>query len=189
MLHALSFASNACIAPRQLDLAALRAARPGRRPIPLKRETNPMPRAEALPGGNSGRGDLRLAARCEARCKRDHRPCRQPAMRGKRVCRMHGGKGGAPRGKRNGGWRHGFCTRAYREPLRALLRYATDGRVLGVTSSGGYGHTIGKSIVYGYVPTEDAKAERYEIEAFTRRIPATRIDKAPYDPDRKKLLA
>jgi len=67
--------------------------------------------------------------------------------------------------------------------------YAADGRVLGVTSSGGFGHTIQKSIVYGYVPIEDAKAERYEIEAFMRRIPATRIDKAPYDPERKKLLA
>ena len=67
--------------------------------------------------------------------------------------------------------------------------YSADGRVLGVTSSGGYGHTIGKSIVYGYVPAEDARAGRYEIEAFTKRIPATRIDKAPYDPERKKLLA
>lgn len=67
--------------------------------------------------------------------------------------------------------------------------YAADGRVLGVTSSGGYGHTIGKSIVYGYVPSEDAKAPRYEIEAFMKRIPATRIDKAPYDPERRKLLA
>ena len=27
-----------------------------------------------------------------------------------------------------------------------------DGKVLGVTSSGGWGHTIGKSIVFGYVP-------------------------------------
>ena len=67
--------------------------------------------------------------------------------------------------------------------------YDGDGRVLGVASSGGFGHTIQKSIVYGYVPAGDAKAERYEIEAFMRRVPATRIDKAPYDPERKKLLA
>jgi hypothetical protein len=31
-------------------------------------------------------------------------------MRGKTVCRMHGGKGGAPRGERNGQYRHGRCT-------------------------------------------------------------------------------
>ena len=66
--------------------------------------------------------------------------------------------------------------------------YAADGRVLGVSSSGGYGHTIGKSLVYGYVPAADAKAERYEIEAFMRRIPASRIDQAPYDPERKRIL-
>jgi sarcosine dehydrogenase len=66
--------------------------------------------------------------------------------------------------------------------------YSADGRVLGVTSSGGFGHTIQKSIVYGYVPAEEAEAERYEIEAFMRRVPASRIDNAPYDPERKKLL-
>jgi hypothetical protein len=31
-------------------------------------------------------------------------------MDGKTVCRMHGGKGGAPRGERNGQYRHGRCT-------------------------------------------------------------------------------
>ncbi len=67
--------------------------------------------------------------------------------------------------------------------------FSADSRVLGVTSSGGYGHTIGKSVVYGYVAAEDAKAGRYEVEAFMRRVSATRIDKAPYDPERKKLLA
>ena len=67
--------------------------------------------------------------------------------------------------------------------------FSSDGRVLGVASSGGYGHTIGKSIVYGYVASDDAKAGRYEVEAFMRRVGATRIDKAPYDPERKKLLA
>lgn len=67
--------------------------------------------------------------------------------------------------------------------------FSSDGRVLGVTSSGGYGHTIAKSIVYGYVAAEDAKGGRYEVEAFMRRVGATRTDKAPYDPERKKLLA
>ena len=67
--------------------------------------------------------------------------------------------------------------------------FSGDGRVLGVTSSGGYGHTVGKSIVYGYVAAEDAKSDRYEVEAFMRRVGATRSDKAPYDPERKTLLA
>src|SRR4051812_18761314 len=60
--------------------------------------------------------------------------------------------------------------------------------LLGVTSSGGYGHTIQKSIVYGYVPAEHAGHERYEIETFGRRVPAVRSAKAPYDPERRKIL-
>ena len=54
--------------------------------------------------------------------------------------------------------------------------------LLGVTTSGGYGHTIGKSIVYGYVPAEHAGHETYEIETFGRRVPAVRSPRAPYDP-------
>jgi len=32
-------------------------------------------------------------------------------MRGKRVCRLHGGAGGAPKGKQNGAYRHGGETK------------------------------------------------------------------------------
>jgi len=60
--------------------------------------------------------------------------------------------------------------------------------LLGVTTSGGYGHTIGKSIVYGYVPAEHAGHETYEIETFGRRVPAVRSPRAPYDPERRKIL-
>ncbi len=63
-----------------------------------------------------------------------------------------------------------------------------NGKVLGVTSSGGYGHTVGKSIVYGYVPADEAGHADYEIEAFCERVPAKRSPKAPYDPDRKRIL-
>ena len=61
--------------------------------------------------------------------------------------------------------------------------------LLGVTSSGGYGHTVGKSIVYGYVPAEHAGHAGYEIETFGRRVAAVRSRKAPYDPERRKILA
>jgi 4-methylaminobutanoate oxidase (formaldehyde-forming) len=67
----------------------------------------------------------------------------------------------------------------------AIMR---GGKVLGVTTSGGYGHTIGRSIVYGYVPAEEASHTDYEIEAFCRPIPARRAGKAPYDPERKRIL-
>jgi len=68
----------------------------------------------------------------------------------------------------------------------AILR---DGKVLGVTTSGGYGHTIGRSIAFGYVPTAEAGHQDYEIEAFCTHHPAARHDKPLYDPERKKILA
>ena len=46
-------------------------------------------------------------------------------MRGKAVCRLHGGKGGGPKGERNGAYRTGRYTaeaKAERRELRTLLR-------------------------------------------------------------------
>ena len=64
-----------------------------------------------------------------------------------------------------------------------------DGKVLGVTSSAGWGHTIGKAIALGYVPADEAGHDDYEVEAFTRRHAARRIDGAAVDPGRKKILS
>lgn len=74
----------------------------------------------------------RKARRCGARCKHSKLPCKNPAVRGRRVCRMHGAWGGAPRNERNGAYRHGRYTieeqerrRQFRQEmrdLRALLR-------------------------------------------------------------------
>jgi hypothetical protein len=46
-------------------------------------------------------------------------------MRGKRVCRLHGGKGGSPTGKQNGAYRIGRRTaeaKAERRQTRAIIR-------------------------------------------------------------------
>jgi glucans biosynthesis protein len=51
------------------------------------------------------------APRCKAKSKRTGMPCQAPAVRGCRVCRMHGARGGAPAGKRNGNYRHGTRTK------------------------------------------------------------------------------
>ena len=58
---------------------------------------------------------------------RKGKPCPSPAVKGKRRCRMHGGAhgSGAPTGKRNGNYRHGFYTAkaiAERRVLTALIR-------------------------------------------------------------------
>ena len=48
--------------------------------------------------------------RCGAKT-RANVPCPNPSMAGRSRCRMHGGKGGAPSGKRNGNYRTGNFTR------------------------------------------------------------------------------
>jgi hypothetical protein len=58
--------------------------------------------------------NMRQAPRCGAKT-RAGTPCRSPAVRGRRRCRMHGGaKGsGGPEGKANGNYRHGRYTREH----------------------------------------------------------------------------
>ncbi|MGE4562913.1 MAG: FAD-dependent oxidoreductase [Rhodospirillales bacterium] len=67
----------------------------------------------------------------------------------------------------------------------AMLR---KGRVLGITTSGNYGHTVGKSIAFGYLPVEEASNQNFEIDCFGRPLPATRCDDVPYDPQRQRIL-
>ena len=72
---------------------------------------------------------LRNAPRCHARTH-SGRSCRSPAVKGKRVCRMHGARAGAPKGKANGSYRHGgFTVEAIdlRREVSALLRAVRKG--------------------------------------------------------------
>lgn len=61
-------------------------------------DINPMHKAHA-------------ALRCTARSKRSGLPCRNPAVRGWIVCRMHGAQGGHGPGKDNPAYQHGGRTR------------------------------------------------------------------------------
>jgi glucans biosynthesis protein len=68
---------------------------------------------------------LTEAPRCGART-RSGELCRAPAVRGKRRCWMHGGAqgSGAPKGERNGNYKHGqFTLEAIelRRQIRALI--------------------------------------------------------------------
>ena len=72
---------------------------------------------------------LSKSPRCQART-RAGKPCRSPAVRGKRVCRMHGARGGGPKGERNGAYKHGaFTVEAInlRREVAALLKSIRDG--------------------------------------------------------------
>ncbi len=66
----------------------------------------------------------------------------------------------------------------------AILR---DGKVLSVTSSANFGHTIGKPIVYGYLPIEETAHSDFQVEAFGEVHPATRRDQPLYDPGNERL--
>lgn len=64
-----------------------------------------------------------------------------------------------------------------------------DGEVVEIVTSGGFGHTIGKTIAYAYLPTAHLNAQSYEIESFGKRINATRHDTCLYDAKRQRILA
>ena len=64
-----------------------------------------------------------------------------------------------------------------------------QGKVLGVTSSAGFGYTVGKPIVMGYIPAADAGHTDYEVEAYAETFPATRAAEPLYDPKRERILA
>ncbi len=71
--------------------------------------------------------NLRAASRCSAKSKRSQKACRAPAMRDRSVCYYHGGKAGAPKGKRNGNYKSGLHTNeivAIKREIAGILRSA-----------------------------------------------------------------
>ncbi len=62
-----------------------------------------------------------------------------------------------------------------------------EGRILDVTTSANFGYTIGKPLVFGYLPVQEFENRNFSVEAFGEVIPATRHDGPLYDPEMKKL--
>jgi 4-methylaminobutanoate oxidase (formaldehyde-forming) len=84
-----------------------------------------------------------------------------------------------------------LCTFTLEQPLpvyggEAVLQ---GGNVVGVTTSGNFGYTIGKSIAFAYLPAELAGERAFEIEAFGEVSAATRHDGPLYDPENRRLKA
>ena len=72
---------------------------------------------------------MHISPRCTANAKRTGCRCRSPAVSGFKVCRMHGARGGAPEGKRNGNYLHGGSTKetlALLSEMRWLARICRD---------------------------------------------------------------
>lgn len=74
-------------------------------------------------------------------------------------------------------------------PLHGGEAILHEGRVIETVTSGGYGHTIGKSIAYGFIPANLFNEKRFEVESFGVRHAAVRSERAPYDPERRKITA
>jgi len=64
-----------------------------------------------------------------------------------------------------------------------------DGRPVAVATSANFGHTVGKSILYGYVANEDIVEEGYSVEAYGEAYPARRHAAPLYDPKNERLKA
>jgi hypothetical protein len=72
---------------------------------------------------------MHLAPRCTAKSKRTGLPCKSPAVRGWKICRMHGARGGHKSGHRHPQYQHGgrsLDMEATRKLITALAREARD---------------------------------------------------------------
>ena len=71
-----------------------------------------------------------------------------------------------------------------KEPLRS------GERVVGYATSAGYGYSVGRCIVYGYLPVELAvPGTPVEVEYFDERLPATVAEDPLWDPKGERLRA
>jgi dimethylglycine dehydrogenase len=59
---------------------------------------------------------------------------------------------------------------------------------VGMTSSGGYGHRVGKSIALGYIKPELAEpGTKLEVEVLVKKLPAEVVAMPLYDPANKRI--
>jgi heterotetrameric sarcosine oxidase gamma subunit len=69
-----------------------------------------------------------------------------------------------------------------------------DGVAVGYTTSGSYGHTLGAAVGLGYVKHSSGvdaawvRSGRFEVVVNGERVPAKASLRAPFDPERKRIL-
>ena len=70
-----------------------------------------------------------------------------------------------------------------KEPIRTK-----DGKIIGWVASGGYGYSVGKSIIYAYLPIEYAKAgTELEVEFFGEQVGAVVAQAPLWDPTGERI--
>jgi len=73
-------------------------------------------------------------------------------------------------------------------PMHGGETILRDGEPLGVVTSAGFGHTVGKTIAYGYLPAGESKHDAYVIEVMGEPYTAMRHTGALYDKKRERVL-
>jgi len=72
-------------------------------------------------------------------------------------------------------------------PLHGGEAIVHGGKVVGSTTSAGFGHTLGKTIAFGYLPQAIAADVDFSIEAFGLSYAAKRGPRCLYDPKMERL--
>lgn len=72
-------------------------------------------------------------------------------------------------------------------PLLGGEAILADGKVVGSTTSGGYGHHLKRSIAFGYIPAEGLDGASFALEAFGTSHPVTVGPRCLYDPKGDRL--
>ncbi len=84
-----------------------------------------------------------------------------------------------------------LCCITLDDPARVVMGkepIIKDGRSLGYVTSANYGYTVGKGIVYGYIPRDFAEpGTAVEVEYFGERLAATVQREPLYDPGNARL--
>ena len=62
-------------------------------------------------------------------------------------------------------------------------------RVIGRSTSAGFGHTVGRNLFCAYIAADESASDDITIEVMGERYPALRHTRALYDPERKAILA
>jgi len=99
----------------------------------------------------------------------------------------------ALRDVRENGLTRRLCCLTLDDPSRVVTgkEPILDGdRVLSYVTSANYGHSIGRGIAYGFLPTTHAKAgTKVDVLYFGERLPAMVVTEPLYDPDGSRLKA
>ena len=72
-------------------------------------------------------------------------------------------------------------------PLYGGETIIKDGRVVSFASSAGFGHTVGKTIILGYLDAEELGATEFDVEVFGDSFPITRVNGPLHDPESQRL--